>query len=251
MVFMRRIAVITMALVLVATIAQADIIQTQTFGPDTASFSTAMTFNKYSGNINDITGIIVDLSVTSVGGLAQIDNDAIQVRDVHVEFGNTGYLNSADVTLPSSLTNPLAPLKTVTSGDFHFEVTNGDPRGTIEVEVGDVDYGELAGGTVTNSLSGNVLSTTYSEYVGVGTFLITGLMDSYLEITGVKTRNVFGQLAPPPTLTGYAKVTFQTGGGGGGGGSAPEPTSLLLLASGLGGLGAWRMRRRRKDEKPS
>jgi PEP-CTERM motif-containing protein len=35
--------------------------------------------------------------------------------------------------------------------------------------------------------------------------------------------------------------------GGGTGGAVPEPGSMLLVASGLGGLAAWRRRRRKKD----
>lgn len=243
MCLMRRIGVITTALILVSTIARADIIQTQTFGPETADFSTVLTFDRYSGNLSDITGILVELSITSIGGLAQIDNDAAQVRDVHVEFGNTSYLNSADVTLPTSLTNPLAPVTTVNSGDFYLESNDGDPKGTVEV--GTVDYGELPGGTITNSLSGVVLSTSYSEYVGAGTFSITGLIASYLSVTGDRTRNVYSQLAPPPTLTGYVNITYQTTAGPSG--SAPEPSTMVLFATSLIGLVGWRRLRKSKQ----
>jgi PEP-CTERM motif-containing protein len=223
---------------MVVSPAQADIIQTQTFGPQVPNFFPVTTFDKYTGYTSDITGIIVELSLTSVGGLAQVDNESVSVANVHVEFGTSGFMISGGPTLPTALTNPAVPVTTVTSADFVLQADDGDGAG---VDTGGADYAELVGGNVTNSLIGNVLSANYAEYVGTvgSTFNITGVISTYLNVTGASG---ISQGSTPPTASGFVQVTYQLAPGSG----VPEPGTMLLFASGLGSLGFWRLRRRRK-----
>ncbi|RJX33122.1 MAG: PEP-CTERM sorting domain-containing protein [Desulfarculus sp.] len=221
------------AMLLLAVPAQADIIQTQAFGPAIPDFSPVLTFNKYSGNVADLTAIIVDLSLTSTGGLGQVDNESSSVANVHVEFGTSGYLFSSDVLLPFNLINPLTPVKTVTAADFVLQPNDGDGIG---VDVGGPDYNQLVGGADTATATGNVLSTTFGMYVGAGTFDITGIIQTYLAVTGASG---ISQGTTPQNAEGFVRVTYRTAGG------VPEPGTMLLVASGLGGLAAWRRRRRR------
>ncbi len=227
------------ALLMLVTPAQADIIQTQTFGPQVPNFFPVTTFDKYTGYASDITGIIVELSLTSVGGLGQVDNESGSVANVHVEFGTSGFLISGGPTLPTALTNPAVPVTTTTGADFVLAADDGDGSG---VDTGGADYGEVVGGSVTNSLSGSVLSANYSDYVGTvgSTFNITGVISTYLEVTGASG---ISQGSTPPTANGFVKVTYQLAPGTG----VPEPGTMLLFASAMGGLGAWRLRRRRKN----
>ena len=222
----------------IAVPAGADIIQTQTFGPQVPDYFPVLFFNQYNGNLSDLTGIVVELSLTSVGGLGQVDNESGTGANVTVEFGTSGWLISSGPALPSVLTSPTAPVTSVTSGSFALGADDGDGIG---VQNGGADYAEVVGGTVTDSLSGSVASTYWAGYVGAGTFNITGVINTYLGVTGASG---ISQGSTPPTVNGYVTLTYQTTSGGGGA-STPEPGSLLLLTSGLGSLTAWQIRRRR------
>ena len=224
---------------LVALPAQADIIQTQTFGPQVPDYFPVLTFNEYNGNLSDLTGIVVELSLTSVGGLAQVDNESGVVANVNVEFGTSGWLISGGPALPSVLTSPVVPVTSVTAGSYSLGADDGDGSG---VQSGGADYDELVGGTVTNSLSGSVVSSSWADYVGPGTFDITGVISTYLSVTGASG---ISQGSTPPAVNGFVRVTYQETGGPSG--AAPEPATLVLLSSGLGSLAAWRYRRRRRS----
>jgi len=233
-------------LLLLALPARADIIQTQTFGPQVPDYEPVLTFNQYTGNLSDLTGIIVELSLTATGGLAQVDNESSTTANVDVEFGTSGFLDDyyTTVTLPSELSNYRNPMTSVNTGSFTLGPDDGDGSG---VQSGGDDYDELVGGTVTDSLSGTVSSSDWGDYVGTGTFDITAVIETYLDVTGASG---VSQGSTPPTVNGYITITYQTAGGGPGG-AAPEPATLLLLSSGLGSLAAWRYRRRRKQSRQS
>ena len=221
--------------------ARADIIQTQTFGPNVPDYFPNMIFNQYTGNLSDLTGIVVELSLTTVGGLGQVDNESIEPAVVEVKFGTSGWLIPSGVTLPSELTDAINPVTSYVSSNFTLAANDGDGSG---VDTGGADYAQLAGATVTDSLSGSVASTYWSQYVGSGTFSIMAVINTYLNVTG--GGGGVSQGSTPPTVNGYIAITYKTAAGGPAG-SAPEPASLILLTSGLGGLAAWRYRRKRKD----
>ncbi len=235
-----------MVLLLLALPARADSIQTQTFGPQVPDYEPVLTFNQYTGNLSDLTGIIVELSLTAAGGLAQVDNESSTTANVDVEFGTSGFLDDyyTTVTLPSELTNYRNPMTSVNTGSFTLGPDDGDGSG-VHDDGGD-DYAELVGGTVTDSLSGTVSSSDWSDYVGTGTFDITAVIETYLDVTGASG---VSQGSTPPTVSGFVRIIYQEAGGPSG--AAPEPATLLLLSSGLGGVAAWRYRRRRKRSRQS
>ncbi len=221
----------------VALPARADIIQTQTFGPQVPDYFPVLAFNEYNGNLADLTGIVVELSLTTVGGFAQVDNESATIANVNVEFGTSGWLISGGPALPSVLTNPAVPVTSVNTGSYSLGVDDGDGVG---VQSGGADYGSLLGATVTDSLSGSVGSANWADYVGAGTFNITGVINTYLSVTGASG---ISQGSTPPDVSGYVRVTYQEAGAPSS--AAPEPATLLLLSSGLGSLAVWRYRRRR------
>ncbi|MBU1275977.1 MAG: choice-of-anchor E domain-containing protein [Proteobacteria bacterium] len=222
--------------------ARADIIQTQTFGPFFPPQTPVLAFNQYNGNIGDITGIVIDLSITTTGGLAEVDNES-GATTATVSFGTQAALNyfSSTVTVPLELV--LNVTKAYVSQTFNLGADDGDGIG---VQSGGADYGVLAGGTVSSLSSANVSSGVWAQYVGAGTYNIVLDASTYLNVSASGS---VSQGSSPPTASGYVTVTYQ--GAGGGGGSAPEPASLVLLSSSLGGLAFWRYSRKRKKGRGS
>lgn len=220
--------------------ARADIIQTQTFGALIPPETVGLTFNQYNGDISDLTGIVIELSISTVGGLAEVDNESTSTVSETVSFGSSvalDYLNST-VTVPLSLV--LTTTKAYVSQSFSLGVDDDDGIG---VQSGGADYASLAGGTVTNSSTADVSSGVWSEYVGSGTYDILLNVSAFLELS---VTGGVSQGSSPPTANGYVTVTYE--GVDGGGDSAPEPGSLVLLSSSLGGLAFWRYRRKRSGK---
>ncbi|MBU4564844.1 MAG: choice-of-anchor E domain-containing protein [Desulfarculus sp.] len=219
--------------------ARADIIQTHTWGSFIPPENVALTFNQYNGSLGDLTGIVIELSVSTVGGLAEVDNESGLPVSETVSFGSSAVLDyfGSTVTVPLELV--LTTTRAYVSQTFNLGADDGDGIG---VQSGGVDYGSLAGGIVTNSASANVNSGVWSQYVGSGTYNILLNVSTFLQLS---VTGGVSQGSTPPTANGYVTVTYQGVGGGGGGGSAPEPGSLVLLSSSLGGLAFWRYRRKR------
>ncbi|MCF8097300.1 MAG: choice-of-anchor E domain-containing protein [Desulfarculaceae bacterium] len=223
--------------------ARADIIQTQTWGSFIPPETVGLTFNQYDGSLGDLTGIVIELSITTVGGLAEVDNESASPVSESVSFGSSASLDyfGSTVTVPLDLV--LTTTKAYVSQSFNLGADDGDGIG---VQSGGADYASLAGGTVSNSATGIVNSGVWSQYVGSGTYDILLNVSAFLELS---VTGGVSQGSSPPTANGFVTVTYQGVGGGGGGGSAPEPGSLLLLSSSLGGLAFWRFRRKRTGER--
>lgn len=231
-----------MVLLVGALPARADIIQTKTFGSFFPPQTVTLAFNQYTGDISSLTGIVIDLSISTTGGLAEVDNES-GATTATVSFGSQASLNyfSSTVTVPLDLV--LNVTKAYVSQTFSLGADDGDGIG---VQSGGADYATLAGGTVSNLASAAVSSGVWAQYVGSGTYNIVLDLSTYLNVSASGS---VSQGSSPPTASGYVTVTYQGVGGGGGGGSAPEPASLLLLSSSLGGLAAWRYRRKRKSDR--
>lgn len=228
------------AFLLMAASARADIIQTIPFGPATPNYVAPMTFNQYSGDPGNLTAIIVDLGVTTQGGLGQVDNESGNPATVWVEFGSSAYIFSPQVSLPSNLTSPMNQVNAAVGQSFTLGADDGDGSG---VQKGGADYGELPGATVSNSATGNVLSTSFSQYVGTGTFSIFALASTYLNVTGA---GGISQGSTPPLAGGQVTITYKEATPPGGG--VPEPTTMLLLGGSLVGLVGYRYRSRRRKK---
>lgn len=222
--------------------ARADIIQTQTWGSVIPPSTIGLTFNQYNGSLGDLTGIVVELSISTVGGLAEVDNESASPVSETISFGSSASLDYFTSTVSIPLELVLTTTKAYVSQTFNLGADDGDGIG---VQSGGVDYASLVGGIVTSSSSADVSSGVWSQYVGTGTYTIVLNVSTFLELSA---SGGVSQGSSPPTANGYVTVTYE-GVGGGGGGSAPEPGSLLLLSSSLGGLAFWRYRRKRTGER--
>lgn len=229
------------ALLLVSAPARADIIQTIAFGPGVPNFVASLVFNKFTGDPTSLISIIVDLGITTQGGLGQVDNESANPATVWVEFGSSAYIFSPQVGLPSNLTQPWNQVNASVGQNFVLGADDGDGAG---VQKSGADYGELPGATVSSSATGNVLSTSFSQYTGTGTFSIFALASTYLSVSGA---GGISQGTTPPLASGSVTVTYKTkttppppGGG------VPEPGTLLLMGSAAMGMFGYRIRRRRK-----
>ncbi len=232
--------VAVLAVLLAAVPARADIVQTLTFGSFLPPQSPVLTFDQYDGSLGDLTGIIIEISITTTGGLAEVDNES-GATSATVTFGTQGTLNyfSSTVTLPFELA--FIATKATVSQTFSLGADDGDGTG---IQSTGADYATLAGGTVTNSSSAAALSSVWSQYVGSGTYDIVVDISTYLNVSASGS---VSQGSSPPSASGYVTVTYQGVTSGGGGGETPEPASLVLVCSSLGGLAVWRYRRKRKD----
>ncbi|MCB2190428.1 MAG: choice-of-anchor E domain-containing protein [Deltaproteobacteria bacterium] len=225
-------------LVLVGVLpARADIIQTQTWGSLIPPETVSLTFNKYDGSLGDLTGIAIELSISTVGGLAEVDNESASAVSETVSFGTSGELDYFGSTVTVPLQLALTTTQAYVSQTFTLDPDDGDGIG---VQSGGGDYASLAGGTVTNSASADVNSGVWSEYVGTGTYDILLNISTFLELSA---SGGVSQGSTPPDASGYVTVTYK--GVNAPSEGAPEPASLLLLSSSLGGLALWRYRRKR------
>lgn len=119
---------------------------------------------------------------------------------------------------------------------FAFSARPGHYDNAVEVVIGGANDFNIYSGIVA-SASGTGQSQTDWHYYSID-FVATGTQ-TQIGFRDAGADDSLGSLLDDVTVTGT----------GGGSGAVPEPGSLILLASGLGGLTAWRARRTRRRKK--
>jgi len=202
--------------------------QIQTFG-GVPNFSQPLVFNKYIGNVSDITEIQISYVLTINGGLFIIDNDALTpATNIVANFGANLDATSTDVTLLNATFQPVIIGASATnSAVFNLAANQGDGLGDFS-PIGP-DGASLVGTTQTSSGTGNVNSMFFSQFAGGGTFVVNAVGS---QIGNLSFNSGIETATTPVNSLGSLTIRY----------TVPEPSSAALL--GLGTL-ALAIRRRR------
>jgi hypothetical protein len=212
----------------------------------TPSGAVVLTFNEENYDAVDITSITVSVTMTASGGSLSGDNDSsTEAGTYNAESGvtavlahsggpaalfTTGFASVVGATL--SATDTTTGTLAVDDGDT--EISGGDGS-TAGFDVGGSDYFTFDIVDSSDSDSGEIDSSQYSNYLGTGTYTITVTAAQFQSIAGV---GGVAALSIPADLSGSVTVTVVPDT------VVPEPGTYALIA----GLCAfsWIAIRRRK-----
>ncbi|MFD2255489.1 PEP-CTERM sorting domain-containing protein [Luteolibacter algae] len=229
----------TFALLAVACVAfsgralsQTIITQTKSFS-DVPDFSHSLVFDKYDGNLSDISKITISYELVINGGRFGVDNDAVNPPPSKIEasFGASLTARSSDVKLLDSGYNSIIDeVRAVNVASFSG-LTGNDGDASDQYDAGGTDWAELVGAEITKSGSGDISSTFFSQYVGNNTFTITA---NSSQIGSLSYNSGISTTTTPVNAKGYITVTYEI---------VPEPSTTAL--SGLAAMALILRRRRR------
>jgi len=212
-----------------ATASAQQIMQTQSFGPDTPNYEQVLTFDFFDVDINDVESIKVKLQLEINGGSLTVDNDGVTGATVDVELGATGAISSTDVTLLDGAFQPVAADVAIgTNATFNLGANDGDDDQSFDPN-GGADEDTLNGAGQAGMSMGFINSQFWSDFIGAsGTFDILADIDQILDFGGVG--GVSGGFTPV-SASGNVMIIV----------TIPAPASAGLL-----GLGALALGRRRR-----
>ncbi|MEO1584845.1 MAG: choice-of-anchor E domain-containing protein [Planctomycetota bacterium] len=196
-------------------------VQTQSFA-GTPNLNETLTFNQFTGDLVDLTGICITLEISATGGQAIVDNDGAQAGSATIDFGVEGTLSAPVVNL-----FPTPSVAVASNNVFNLAADNGD--GPLNVDGTGPDGATVPGVSGSDSDMVNINAAFWSDYVGNGTFDIVAEIDTLFDIFGIS--GVEGSFTPA-SVEGSVTVEYKV---------IPAPASAAVL--GLGGLAAARRRR--------
>lgn len=216
------------ALVVSATAVNAGVItQTIPFS-GTPSYSSTLTFNKFDNQGGTLTlqSVFVSVNLNANGGALRLDNDATTPASGSVEFGAEASISSSVSMIDAGFMQifQAGDIKATGGAGVSLGADDGDAEvgGTPFFSYAGTDYGNYAGGAVSDGDFGNVNSLVFGQYIGTGTFTVTvntSQVANYGSLGGV-----FAQI-DPLTTSGSFTVEYNY---------IPEPATAALLA--IGGL---------------
>ena len=162
------------------------VMQTQSFGPDTPNYEQVLTFDLFDVDINDVESIKVKFELNIDGGSLTVDNDGLDAAVVDVELGATGALSSTDVTLLNGAFQPVAEdVEIGTTDTFNLAANDGDDDQSFDPN-GGLDEDTLSGAGQSGMSMGFINSTFWADFIGAsGTFDILADVDQILDFGGV------------------------------------------------------------------
>ncbi|MCG6942264.1 MAG: choice-of-anchor E domain-containing protein [Thiohalocapsa sp.] len=222
--------------------------QVFTIANDVPDFLASGQFDEFNDSLGTLVGATWSLTLSSIGGQLEADNDSPTTASVDVELGVEGVLGS--VTGASMLNSALSgnifsgsSILTVSATDtFNLDATTGDNTAVFNA-TGLADYGQFTGGNDTDSDTQSVSTqsfvlNTYHNGDNGGkidfTFDINAILDIQV-VSGV--RGAFSA----PNAEGQLSLVYEyvpT--------DVPVPGTVLLMGGGLLGAGFARRRLARR-----
>ncbi|MCP5524500.1 MAG: choice-of-anchor E domain-containing protein [Verrucomicrobiales bacterium] len=231
---------VVVGLCLPAQVQAAQIVQMESFGPNTPNYNVNLTFNQFDtlGGRRTLTAVKVSLTLNVSGGDATADNDGVNPGTVTITIGGAGSLSSTDVLLLNSSFQSIAQnVQAVTTGSQYLTADDGDGPG---VQTTGTDWYTLIGQSQSSSGGDFVNSGLWTigakGYIGTGTFQLTAAVTTSFNISGIS--GAAGEFNPI-AADGAATVTYYY---------VPEPEAWAIASLPLLGLVGIALRRRARRD---
>ncbi|MGD7652933.1 MAG: hypothetical protein ACQCXQ_06940 [Verrucomicrobiales bacterium] len=144
--------------------------QTLYFGPSIPQFTSTLTFDSFTGNLDDLTSVEIYWETEIYGGQLVIDNDSTSTATGSYEFGSVIVLNNSGTevrTIDESFQSIFSDTQVINEGTFALAPNEGDS--SYDYSADGPDGISITGESKTNSGGGTVSSFVYEDYVsGIG-----------------------------------------------------------------------------------
>lgn len=238
---MKKTSLIIAVLLLVAGMLQADVVSYSNSVAMGSSSDATFTLQKFDTNLGTLTGVYVEywsfLSDTRI----QMDNDSTgsqtanaKVRHINFTLTQTPALLRTDLTTLSG-----SDLAISTTHLFSLAATTGDDTNNFSATLLG-DYADWSPGVLSKYATANLHALAWSgyEYAGTDFYAVTANaeINTTAEFSGADGR--VNMDTPTGRFAGQITYTYSP---------IPEPATALLF--GLGGMGAWFLRRNKLKSK--
>lgn len=233
-------ALAALAMLLFVSAAPAAILEQEQAFSGNPNFLRTLTFDKFDdqGGLATLNSIEYIFTLDNTGGILVLDNDGEQPASGNYEFGTKASLMSFDVPMVNALSMPVTGVLTAyNTGTFSLAADVGDSSG--DWDPSGPDGIQIDGTIQSDSDSGFINATAFSQYTGTGTFDVLASANQWFDFEGVS--GVEGATTPS-SVAGSVKILYNYAGGT----PVPEPATMILFGSGLMGLGAIGRRRKGK-----
>ncbi|MBN1783072.1 DUF11 domain-containing protein [bacterium] len=190
------------ALTALTSVHAATIVQTQNFS-GIPNLNANLTFNKFNPALGTLTGVNVEMRLSTAGGQCGVDNDGALGGSAAIQFGTEGKLTSLMPLVDASWQSILQQVRAYTEGTYSIAADNGDGAGNYDPTP--PDWVLHTGGSDENTENGNINSGAIGSYIGTDTYVITAGIKTFYDFTGIGGADV---LSSPPDAGGYVRVTY-------------------------------------------